>query len=128
MQGNNGVDCDVFPCLLNGESHSICIVNITGVEYVADPGSQNFFKLGQNGRYEFPWENKGWKLRSGTWSKEGAMGQAFFCKFDKRFDYSAYDRQWYTNLEPSWWDIFINQTPENEEALRDLYEKLKPPY
>jgi len=135
-QGNNGVDCEVFSCLVDGgNGHVMCIVNINGIEYVADPTIRaTFFRMGQNTSYEFPWENRGWDQKTigtmpGKAQPEDVMIQVFLSKFDKRFNITIYDQPYrmvVRGLGTSWWALYRNQTPENEQALKVLYDKVKP--
>jgi hypothetical protein len=113
-QGNNGVDCDVFPCKLGGYVHSLCIINVNGIEYVADPiFYTHFFRLGQDSRYKFPWE-AGWYYPYAD--------HFLMAKFDKRFCGTIYDQ--YVKYAGCSWELLRNQTPENEEKLEALYLKI----
>jgi len=112
-QGNNGVDCDVFPCKLGGYVHSLCIINVNGIEYLADPMRYTLLRLGQDSRYKFPWE-AGWYYPDAD--------RFLMAKFDKRFVGSTYDQ--YVKYAGCSWELLRNQTPENEEKLEALYLKI----
>jgi len=120
-QGNNGVDCDVFPCLCQETTHFICILNINGEEWVADAVYGELFKLGENPQYDFSLD-KGMAWREPI--------RILLAKFDKRHLNTIYDKN-PAKTEISnevLWEMLRNQTPENEKALRDLYEKVKPSF
>jgi hypothetical protein len=127
-QGNSGVDCDVFLCEIDGEGHAVCIVNINGVEYVADPSPDDFFRLGHNYRYRFCWE-----LHQVS-TDAASLVAILMVKFDKRYTDTIYNVGTILLLgtpqldQDSFWRFMRNQTPENEKKLRELYEQVKPVY
>lgn len=120
-QGTNGVDCDMFGCQFNGSLHALCIININGVEYVADPVYyERFFILGQDSRYKFPWDE--------GWHSDWFYGptETLMVKFDKRYMDTVYiwkyPRIWLSMDKNSLlWELMRNQTPENEKGLEELY-------
>lgn len=115
-QGNNGVDCDLFPCIC-GSEHYVCVVNINGEEYVADSGKGSFFKLGRISGYKFPWD------RGGNWC---GPERILMVKFDKRYTDTIYNKD-PANVginNSQFYEMLRNQTPENEEKLEALYLKV----
>ncbi|MBC8274980.1 MAG: hypothetical protein H8E40_08430 [Chloroflexi bacterium] len=127
-QGSSGVDCDVFKCKWRTGGHIVCIININGDEYVADPSAKRFFELGEDPNYRFPWDGKGGYY----WDSELIL----LAKFDKRYLGTIYDKEvgvqyprdtWTANtFMGRSWDIMRNQTPENEKELEELYQNIKP--
>jgi len=118
-QGNNGVDCDVFPCLYEETIHFTCILNINGEEWVADAVYGRLFKLGENPQYDFS-PDKGMAWCKPIW--------LLMVKFDKRYLYTIYDKNFIsTDVDKKiLWEMLRNQTPENEKKLEELYLKVKP--
>jgi len=121
QKGNNGVDCDAFPCILDGTGHVICIININDEEYVADAVYGILFKLGENSHYDFSFDKVMVVCHSDP-------VRVLMLKFDKRYYATIYDKNPIsTNVDRKiLWEMLRNQTPENEKKLEELYLKVKP--
>ena len=83
QQGNNGVDCDAFPCILDGTTHVTCIINVNGEEYVAEAVYGILFRLGDNPHYDLSLD-KGMGWRDPV--------QILMVKFDKRYFCTIYEK------------------------------------